>query len=199
MLAMAVADEGLGDGFAEALDVERLAGGEVRDAGDGLGGALEIGAAPGDEAFFLRDRAAAGRALAADVIEEEKRFRAAATGWMTLTMAGMISPAFSTSTVSPMRMSLRSISSSLWRVARETVEPEMRTGSSSATGVSTPVRPTWMVMSLSVVSCLLGEELVGGGPARGAGGEAELFAFGAVEDLDDGAVGAVVEVVAVRG
>ncbi len=65
---MAVADEGLGDGFAEAFEVERLAGGEVGDAGDGLGRALEIRAAPGDEAFLLRDRAAAGRAFAAGVL-----------------------------------------------------------------------------------------------------------------------------------
>ena len=44
---------------------------------------------------------------------------------------------------------------------------------------------------------LLGQEFVGGGPARGARGEAELLALGAVEHLDDRAVGAVVEVVAV--
>jgi hypothetical protein len=82
-------------------------------------------------------------------------------------------------------------------VARETVEPEISTGVSSATGVSTPVRPTWMVMSLSSGFLLLGQELVGGGPARGARGGPELLAFGAVEHLDDRAVGAVVEVVAV--
>ena len=73
----------------------------------------------------------------------------------------------------------------------------MRTGSSSATGVRTPVRPTWMVMSLKGGFLLFGEELVGGGPAGGAGGLAEGFAFGAVEDFDDDSVGGVVEVVAV--
>src|SRR5690606_7503667 len=43
---------------------------------------------------------------------------------------------------------------------------------------------------------LLGEELVGGGPARGARGEAEFFALGAVEHFHDGSVRAVAEVVA---
>ncbi len=32
----------------------------------------------------------------------------------------------------------------LWSVARAMVEPATSTGSNSATGVSTPVRPTWM-------------------------------------------------------
>ena len=56
-------------------------------------------------------------------------------------------PALRMTTVSPMRMSLRRISSSLWSVAREIVEPCTKTGSSSATGVSTPVRPTCTVMA----------------------------------------------------
>ena len=77
----------------------------------------------------------------------------------TLSTAGMISPAFSTSTVSPMRTSLRSISSWLWRVARATVEPESSTGRSSATGVSTPVRPTWTTMFSRVVSFCSGGNL----------------------------------------
>ena len=78
---------------------------------------------------------------------------------MTLTTEGMISPAFSMTTVSSRRMSLRWISSSLWRVARETVVPETKTGSSSATGVRTPVRPTWMVMSRRMVSICSGRNL----------------------------------------
>ena len=61
-------------------------------------------------------------------------------------------PALRMITVSPMRMSLRRISSSLCSVARETVEPCTKTGSSSATGVSTPVRPTCTVMSRRRVS-----------------------------------------------
>ena len=50
------------------------------------------------------------------------------SSFFTSTTAGMTSPAFSMSTVSPMRMSFRWISSSLWRVARETVLPETKTG-----------------------------------------------------------------------
>ena len=64
----------------------------------------------------------------------------------------MTMPALRMTTVSPMRMSLRRISSSLCSVAREIVEPCTKTGSSSATGVSTPVRPTCTVMALSTVS-----------------------------------------------
>ena len=56
----------------------------------------------------------------------------------TSTTAGMTSPAFSIMTVSPMRMSLRAISSSLCKVARATVDPLTRTGSSAATGSQHP-------------------------------------------------------------
>ena len=63
----------------------------------------------------------------------------------------MTSPALRTMTVSPTRTSLRRTSSWLCSVARATVEPATTTGSSSATGVSTPVRPTCTVMSRSSV------------------------------------------------
>ena len=53
---MAVADEGFGDGFSEAFDVEGFAGGEVGDRRDGLCGAFEIRAAPCNETFLLCDR-----------------------------------------------------------------------------------------------------------------------------------------------
>ncbi len=69
------------------------------------------------------------------------------------TTSGMTSPARRMSTTSPMRTSLRRISSSLWRVARDTVAPPRRTGVTSTTGVSTPVRPTEAQMrSTRVVS-----------------------------------------------
>ena len=61
--------------------------------------------------------------------------------------------------MSPTRMSFRAISSSLWRVAREMVEPERGTGSSSATGERTPVRPTWMVMAFRRVAARSGSYL----------------------------------------
>ena len=70
---------------------------------------------------------------------------------MTFTTAGIISPDFSTITVSPILMSFRAISSSLWRVALDTVVPDMNIGSNSATGVSTPVLPTWTVTVFNIV------------------------------------------------
>ncbi len=66
---------------------------------------------------------------------------------MTETTWGMTSPLRSMSTVSPTRTSLRLSSSSLWSVEREMVVPDSLTGSSTATGVRAPVRPTWTTMS----------------------------------------------------
>jgi hypothetical protein len=60
----------------------------------------------------------------------------------------MTSPARWIVTMSPTRTSSRSISSALCSVARATMTPPTFTGSSSATGVSAPVRPTWMLMPL---------------------------------------------------
>ncbi len=68
-----------------------------------------------------------------------------------VTICGITSPARWTTTVSPLRTSLRSISSSLCSVARATITPPTLTGSSSATGVRAPVRPTWITMSRSFV------------------------------------------------
>ena len=68
------------------------------------------------------------------------------------TTSGMTSPARRTTTVSPIHTSLRSISSWLWSVALVTVTPPTSTGSSRATGVSLPVRPTWTSMFSTVVS-----------------------------------------------
>ena len=76
-------------------------------------------------------------------------------------------------TVSPTRMSLRAISSSLCSVARDTTTPPTVTGSSSATGVSAPVRPTWIVISSQHRLRLLGREFVRDRPARRAADEAE--------------------------
>ena len=69
----------------------------------------------------------------------------------------MTSPARCTTTVSPTRTSLRAISSSLCSVALETTTPPTVTGSSLATGVSAPVRPTWIsIFSTIVVACSAG-------------------------------------------
>ncbi len=71
--------------------------------------------------------------------------------FMTETTWGMTSPLRSMRTWSPTRTSLRRSSSSLWRVERLIVVPESLTGSSTATGVRAPVRPTWTTMSLTRV------------------------------------------------
>ena len=69
----------------------------------------------------------------------------------TRATSGITSPARRTTTVSPMRTSLRRISSSLCSVALVTVAPPTNTGASRATGVSAPVRPTCTSMSSKVV------------------------------------------------
>ena len=65
----------------------------------------------------------------------------------------MTSPARWTRTRSPSRTSLRSSSSRLCSDALDTVTPPTSTGLSSATGVSTPVRPTdTKILSMRVTS-----------------------------------------------
>src|SRR5262249_27247928 len=67
------------------------------------------------------------------------------------------SPARSINTVSPICNPSLSISSMLWSVDRLTVTPPTCTGSSTATGVSVPVRPTRTITSFTtVVSCRAG-------------------------------------------
>ena len=66
----------------------------------------------------------------------------------------MTSPALRTMTVSPGRTSLWRTWSWLCSVARPTVEPPTKTGSSTANGVALPVRPieTWMSRRMVVRS-----------------------------------------------
>ena len=69
----------------------------------------------------------------------------APSGRLSATMpstCGMTSPARWICTVSPTRTSSRSISSALCSVALATMTPPTLTGSSLATGVRAPVRPT---------------------------------------------------------
>ena len=61
---------------------------------------------------------------------------------MLITTSGITSPARRTTTVSPMRTSLRATSSALCSVALVTTTPPTSTGASRATGVIAPVRPT---------------------------------------------------------
>ena len=69
---------------------------------------------------------------------------------------GMTSPARITTTSSPTLTSLRARSSSLWRVAVETVTPPTWTGSSIANGTRWPVRPTFQTTSSSLVVAVVG-------------------------------------------
>ena len=78
-------------------------------------------------------------------------------GRIALTTFGMTSPPFSISTRSPGRTSLRATSSALCSVAIEIVLPASLTGSSTAYGVTAPVRPTFTSIAFSVVvACCAG-------------------------------------------
>ena len=69
---------------------------------------------------------------------------------------GITSPARSTITSSPIRMSLRARSSSLCSVACLIVTPATRTGSSIAYGCRSPNLPGFQPMSFSVVTAVVG-------------------------------------------
>ena len=69
---------------------------------------------------------------------------------------GITSPARVTTTSSRSRTSFFARSSSLCRVAVETVTPPTWTGSSIANGSSRPVRPTFQTILLSVVVAVIG-------------------------------------------
>ena len=70
------------------------------------------------------------------------------------TISGMTSPALRSTTMSPMRTPFALTTSWLCSVARATVLPETKTGSSTAKGVARPVRPmpTWMSSSRVLTS-----------------------------------------------
>ena len=112
------------------------------------------------------------------------------------TTSGITSPARRTTTVSPMRMSLRAISSGLCSVAWRTITPPTCTGSSTANGVMTPVRPIAREDVVQDGRLLLGRELVRDRPARRLRRRAEVELVGVVVDLHDGAVDLVIERVA---
>ena len=78
---------------------------------------------------------------------------------MTESIAGMTSPAFTSHTWSPIRMSCRAIWSALCSVAREITDPASSVGFSSATGVRMPVRPTCTVIDSTIVSARSGAYL----------------------------------------
>ena len=66
-------------------------------------------------------------------------------------ISGITSPAFLSTTTSPIKTPLRSTSSTLCSVAFVTVEPATRTGSINPNGVTLPVRPTLTRISMSFV------------------------------------------------
>ena len=100
----------------------------------------------------------------------------------------MTSPARWMRTRSPMRRPSRAISSRLWSVTLATITPPTPTGLSRPTGVSLPVRPTWMSIASSVVSAFSAGNLCAR-PQRGArADEAEPLLQVEPVDLVDHAV-----------
>ena len=89
-----------------------------------------------------------------------------ASSCTTSSTCGITSPARWIVTVSPTRTSSRSISSSLCSVALRTTTPPTVTGCSLATGVSAPVRPTWISIASTTRRRPLGREFVRDRPAR---------------------------------
>jgi hypothetical protein len=114
-------------------------------------------------------------------------------GANTRATSGITSPARRTTTVSRRQMSLRRISSSLCSVAFTMVVPPTKTGFRRATGVSAPVRPTWMSMfSISVVASSAGN-LCATAQRGGARHEPQLRLLGEAVHLVDDAVDVVGE------
>ena len=77
----------------------------------------------------------------------------------TETTCGITSPALCILIVSPILISFLLISSSLCKVAFETTTPPTVTGSTLATGVIAPVRPTCIIISLIFVNAFTEENL----------------------------------------
>ena len=109
---------------------------------------------------------------------------------------GITSPARVTTTSSPSRTSLRARSSSLWRVAVETVTPPTWTGSSIANGKQAPGAPDVPDDPVELRGRGDRRELPGDRPARLAAGDAELAPQGSLVDLDHHAVDLEVELLA---
>ena len=185
------------EGLAQALDVHRPAAGEMEERFAEPGRAGRILAAR--DGFVLR----AGRpgcrrrGIASGMTKIRSRpVRRSVIGPTTL---GMTSPLRSIRTRSPMRMSLRRISSSLWSVARLMSVPDSLTGSRTATGVSAPVRPTWTMMSSSRVVAWRAGNLKETAQRGNLAVTPELAPLGRVVDLEDDAVDVVIERVALLG
>ena len=147
------------------------------------------GAAPRDHALLAHREAAADRAVVGKLVG--LRVLRPAVEHDARRSAGSRRRRAGRSTVSPTRTSLRAISSSLCRVARCTTTPPTVIGSSIATGVSVPCRPTWIEMSSQHGLRLLRREFMRERPARRPADHAEPVLQAEVVDLVDDAVDVV--------
>src|SRR5689334_10253719 len=154
-------------GLAEALHLHQPLLGQVVDVGDvgdqalveEDGGLLfpqplDVHRALGDEVFDVLP--VLPRAAAPVRADRPDRALPLFGGSFGETTCGITSPARITTTSSPSRTSLRARSSSLWRVAVETVTPPTWTGSSIANGTRCPVRPTFQTTFFIVVVAVVG-------------------------------------------
>ncbi len=155
---------------ADALDIQRAARDEMLDALLALRRAGDAAAARHRFTFRLHHLRPAHRAVSGEV---EWPFLTATRLGEHAHHLGDDFPGLLDNTLSPMRISLRRISSSLCSVARLTTEPASSTGSIIATGVSAPVRPTCTINIADGGFRLLRRIFIGDGPARAARDEAQ--------------------------
>ena len=146
-------DELVDDLLAQALDVERAPAGEMQDRELALRGAEEAAlAAVVDAALLARDRAAAHRARRA-ACGSSARSAAALGGHAADDFGDDVAGAPHDHGVADAHVLARAPRTGCAASRCETVVPPTNTGSSLATGVSLPVRPTWTSMSRSSVVC----------------------------------------------
>ena len=183
--------------LAEPFDVECEARHEMLQALLGLRWTDEAaGAATHDvgRAFFIRLADGVAAAGGTDVRELDMVSRSAGRfSSTTRTICGITSPARCTTTVSPMRTSLRAISSSLCSVALETTTPPTVTGCQLG---DRRQRAGAADLDLDLVrTCrrLLGRELVGDGPTGRAAIRSPAAPVRSTVDLVDDAVDVVAE------
>lgn len=134
------------DRRAKAVDIHRVAAGEMHKVARHLSRAGHVDAAEHRLPLLPLGDAAAGGADVGNPVDRR-------AGWWkaTETTSGMMSPALRTTIVSPMAIPFSLMKSWLWSTARLTVVPASVIGSKTAVGVSAPVRPTRISISRRVV------------------------------------------------
>ena len=150
--------------LAQPLDVERPARHEMPQPLEPLRRADQAAGAADVDLAFLGDRLATG--IPGNGRGRRRRARFSSRVRFSTT-CGMTSPARWMRTRSPTRRPSRAISSRLCSVTLATITPPTPTGFSRPTGVSLPVRPTWMSIASSVVSAFSAGNLCAR-PQRGA-------------------------------